>query len=383
MIKRIQYIALIILTSLSNAYGGGFSSDNLKLTKTDDNVLSIKHEFSNDDSEKRRKKVTICSCTELSLKGLREVGMDEEKMKAFESKNKEELLLCEELGEKISEEMELMTTAEQDDKRKEYTADCPAIEELETLVLKLMQEAYEDFEKESDTTLKSDSLQKLKNESKKTIEIDYDTASKICTCEMLKTKISNRLDKTAIEVLEAEFNEMYCSELLEKYNAHMSTLAGSEQQIKRREMANFCENLQRTKDLLESREFDNEEQARKSKNAVEIALSSVPEKITLCSCTELSLKGFKEVGLDDDKMKAFEEKHALELQKCEELGDAIMVEFESISDEEQEARRKMYMEDCPAMRELEKLIMEQYEKKSSGQIEDVKEAEGIEVIEED
>lgn len=91
-----------------------------------------------------------------------------------------------------------------------------------------------------------------------------------------------------------------------------------------------------------------------------VALASCGEsEPTLCSCTELSLEGFKEVGMDEEKMKAFEEKNQAELEKCEALGDKLNKEMQELSAEEQEAKREEFMTDCPAMKELETLIMEQ------------------------
>ncbi|MFK8044433.1 MAG: hypothetical protein AB8B72_02980 [Crocinitomicaceae bacterium] len=309
-----------------------------------------------------RKKVTICSCTELALQGMKEAGLDEEKMKAFEAEYKNELQKCDELGDKINEEMKSMSSVQQEEKRKEYMADCPAMEELEMLIMRLMQESYEEVESESATAAKSDSVEDLKIEITEPIEIDFDTAEKICKCGLLKNKKSDKLNKTSSEVLEKEYKVMRCSALLSKYDAHMSTLSYSEEQNKRREMNNFCDNLQRTEDLSKRKDVDEKVTLAKSNNMVEDAVVSLPEKVTICSCTELSLKGFKEVGMDQDKMKVFEEKHAVELQKCEELGNELNRELNSISDAEQEARRQMYMENCPAMRELEALIMEQMEK---------------------
>ena len=103
----------------------------------------------------------------------------------------------------------------------------------------------------------------------------------------------------------------------------------------------------------------------KIKNVIVAALSVVAlvscgeAEPTICSCTELSLEGFKEVGMDQDKMKAFEEKHEAELKKCEALGDKLNDEMKDLSAEEQEAKREEFMADCPAMEELETLIMEQ------------------------
>ena len=115
-----------------------------------------------------------------------------------------------------------------------------------------------------------------------------------------------------------------------------------------------------------------------SKNSV-----STESEVTICSCTELSLTGFKEVGFDEEKMKIFEEKHAAKLQKCEALGDRINKEMNALSDEENEILRKRYMDNCPAMKELEALIMEQYEQNSSDYIEDVIEEVEPETVEED
>lgn len=103
----------------------------------------------------------------------------------------------------------------------------------------------------------------------------------------------------------------------------------------------------------------------KIKNLIVAALSVVAlvscgeSEPTLCSCTELSLEGFKEVGMDEEKMKAFEEKNKAELEKCEALGDAMNKEMQDLSAEEQEAKRDEFMADCPAMKELETLIMDQ------------------------
>ncbi|MFK8046214.1 MAG: hypothetical protein AB8B72_12025 [Crocinitomicaceae bacterium] len=91
-----------------------------------------------------------------------------------------------------------------------------------------------------------------------------------------------------------------------------------------------------------------------------VALVSCGEaEPTICSCTELSLEGFKEVGMDEDKMKAFEEKHKAELDQCEVLGDKINKEMADLTQAENDSMRKAYMDDCPAMEELEALIMEQ------------------------
>jgi len=91
-----------------------------------------------------------------------------------------------------------------------------------------------------------------------------------------------------------------------------------------------------------------------------VALASCGEaEPTICSCTELSLEGFKEVGMDEDKMKAFEDKHEAELEKCETLGDKINKEMAELTQAQNDSMRKAYMDDCPAMEELEALIMEQ------------------------
>ncbi len=91
---------------------------------------------------------TLCSCTELSLEGFKEVGMDEEKMKAFEEANKAELEKCEALGDKLNKEMQDLSAEEQEAKREEFVADCPAMKELETLIMDQMQNAYQNFDME-------------------------------------------------------------------------------------------------------------------------------------------------------------------------------------------------------------------------------------------
>ena len=109
----------------------------------------------------------------------------------------------------------------------------------------------------------------------------------------------------------------------------------------------------------------NQNQIMKIKNVIVAALSVVAlvscgeAEPTICSCTELSLEGFKEVGMDQEKMQAFEDTHKAELEKCEALGDKLNDEMQELSAEEQEAKREEFMADCPAMKELETLIMEQ------------------------
>ncbi len=92
------------------------------------------------------KETTLCSCTELSLEGFKEVGMDQEKMKAFEEKNKEELAKCEELGNTLNDEMQEMSAEEQEAKRQEYMDECPAMQELQDLIMEQMQNAYQDMD---------------------------------------------------------------------------------------------------------------------------------------------------------------------------------------------------------------------------------------------
>ncbi len=70
----------------------------------------------------------------------------------------------------------------------------------------------------------------------------------------------------------------------------------------------------------------NQNQIMKIKNVIVAALSVVAlvscgeAESTNCSCAELSLEGFKEAGMDQEKLQAFfEDTYKAEFEKCQAL----------------------------------------------------------------
>ena len=107
----------------------------------------------------------------------------------------------------------------------------------------------------------------------------------------------------------------------------------------------------------------NQNQIMKIKNVIVAALSVVAlvscgeAESTNCSCAELSLEGFKEAGMDQEKLQAFfEDTYKAEFEKCQALSWKRMDDMQELSAEEQQAKNEEFMADCPAMKELEKLI---------------------------
>jgi hypothetical protein len=91
------------------------------------------------DSKKGEEKVKkdpmseMCECFDMAMevsKEMMEAGGDEEKMAEIEDKHMEQKVKCDELGDKMQEEMKGATEEENEAKMQEFADACPAAKEM-------------------------------------------------------------------------------------------------------------------------------------------------------------------------------------------------------------------------------------------------------------
>lgn len=101
--------------------------------------------------------------------------------------------------------------------------------------------------------------------------------------------------------------------------------------------------------------------------AVAMAVTSCGDGMPkdMCDCIEVQVEFMKETAeldFDDPKIKEIETKYEAQTTKCEELSKEYETKFEGMTPEEVEKEQKEILDNCPAYKEMEKLMDAQMQK---------------------
>lgn len=86
----------------------------------------------------------------------------------------------------------------------------------------------------------------------------------------------------------------------------------------------------------------------------------------LCKCHEFQLnaaKEFQQINGDKQKLKAFQEKHKEEKERCEKIVLKMREDLSGLSKKKKKVQQKKYEKTCPAFAELQKMRKKEANKK--------------------